>query len=203
VLAVQPLTLRDDVVELSIPTADDAAAITDLCQDASVQEWTVVPSPYTAADATSFVTDFVASRWESGEACTWGIRSGGALVGMIGLTLEPAASAEIGFWLGPASRGRGLLHRSQRLVLDQAFAADGLALDRVVWRCYAGNWASWRAAWRVGFRFEGAVRGGAVQRGRRRDEWIGTLLREDPREPVLPWPATRGLVEGRAQPRPS
>jgi RimJ/RimL family protein N-acetyltransferase len=79
-------------------------------------------------------------------------------------------------------------------VLEHAFAADGLALDRVVWRCYSGNWASWRAAWRVGFRFEGAVRGGAVQRGRRRDEWVATLLREDAREPALRWPATRGLV---------
>jgi RimJ/RimL family protein N-acetyltransferase len=191
---VQPIILRDDVVELSTPTPDDVPAITDLCQDPAVQEWTTVPSPYTADDATSFVTTFVARGWEDDRDCTWAIRHDGRLVGMIGLSLHPAASAEVGFWLGPASRGRGLLHRSLELVLDHAFADDGLALDRVEWRCRAGNWPSWRAAWRVGFRLEGAVRGGTLQRGRRWDEWIGTLLRGDPREPVAPWPATRGLV---------
>jgi RimJ/RimL family protein N-acetyltransferase len=192
---VQPIRLRDDVVELSSPTADDVPVITDLCQDPAIQQWTTVPSPYTADDAASFVTTFVTQGWEQDRDCTWGIRHGGELVGMIGLGLHPAASAEVGFWLGPGARGRGLLHRSLGLVLDHAFDPDGLALDRVVWRCLAGNWASWRAAWRVGFRFEGAVRGGALQRGHRWDEWVGTLLRDDPREPADAWPATRGLVD--------
>lgn len=192
---MQPTTLQDDVVRLAPPTPDDAAAVTALCQDRDIQAWTVVPSPYTQDDGASFVTSWVPHGWETGRACTWGIRTESQLVGMIGLSMQPVASAEVGFWLGPRARGRGLLRRSLSLVLDHAFAVDGLALERVEWRCYAGNWASWRAAWRVGFRFEGAVRGGAVQRGRRRDEWVGTLLRGDAREPVAPWPATRGLVE--------
>jgi RimJ/RimL family protein N-acetyltransferase len=195
---VQPILLRDDVVELAVPTHRDLDAITDLCQDPAVQEWTTIPSPYTAGDAASFLSTLVDPGWEAGRDCTWGIRTGGQLVGMIGLSIEPAASAEVGYWLGPGSRGRGLLHRSLDLVLDHAFAADGLALDRVMWRCYAGNWASWRTAWRAGFRFEGAVRLGGLQRGRRRDEWVGTLLRADVREPVVPWPATRGLVDAPA-----
>jgi RimJ/RimL family protein N-acetyltransferase len=192
---VQPILLRDDVVELSTPTPDDVAVIADLCQDPAIQAWTTVPSPYTADDAASFVGSYVARGWEEDRECTWGVRTEGRLVGMVGLGLQPVASAEVGYWLGPEARGRGLLHRSLHLVLDHAFAPDGLALDRVMWRCAAGNWPSWRAAWRVGFRFEGAVRGGAVQRDRRLDEWIGTLLRDDAREPVAPWPATRGLVD--------
>jgi RimJ/RimL family protein N-acetyltransferase len=195
---VQPILLRDDVVELAVPTDRDLDTITDLCQDPDVREWTTIPSPYRADDAVSFLSTLVDPGWEAGHACTWGIRTGGQLVGMIGLSIEPAASAEVGYWLGPGSRGRGLLHRSLDLVLDHAFAADGLALDRVMWRCYAGNWASWRTAWRAGFRFEGAVRLGGLQRGRRRDEWVGTLLRADVREPVVPWPATRGLVDAPA-----
>jgi RimJ/RimL family protein N-acetyltransferase len=191
---VQPILLADDVVRLSAPTADDVAAIADLCQDPAIQEWTTIPSPYTAADAVWFVETFVAQGWQTDRECTWAIRTDAGLVGMIGLSREPAGSAEVGFWVGPQSRGQGLLKRSLTLVLDHAFAADGLDLDRVVWRCFDGNWASWRAAWRVGFRFEGAVRGGGLQRGRRRDEWIGTLLRGDVREPALEWPATRGLT---------
>jgi RimJ/RimL family protein N-acetyltransferase len=192
---VQPILLRDDVVRLAAPTADDVATIADLCQDPAIQEWTTIPSPYTAADAAWFVETFVAHGWATGRECTWGIRTDAGLVGMVGLSTEPAGSAEVGYWVAPQSRGQGLLHRSLVLVLDHAFAADGLALDRVMWRCFEGNWPSWRAAWRMGFRFEGAVRGGGLQRGRRRDEWVGTLLRGDAREPVDAWPATRGLVD--------
>lgn len=188
---MQPARLSDDVVDLTPPTTDDVDAVTALCQDPDIQAWTIVPSPYARADAEWFVESMVADGWAQGRACTWGIRSGGELVGMVGLSMRPPGSAEVGYWLGPAARGRGLLHRSLLLVLTYGFAPAGLGLERVEWRCYAGNWASWRAAWRVGFRFEGAVRGGGVQRGRRHDEWVGTLLRGDPREPAQDWPATR------------
>lgn len=72
---------------------------------------------------------------------------------------------------------------------DHAFDPAGLDLIRVGWEAYLGNWPSRRVAWRAGFRIEGAVRLHAVQReGLRRDAWIGTLLRGDPREPNEPWP---------------
>ncbi len=187
---MHPVRLSDDVVELASPTADDVDAITALCQDADIQRWTSVPSPYARADAEAFVRTWVTDGWATGRDCTWGIRSGGTLAGMVGLRLQPLGSAEVGYWLGPRARGRGLLHRSLRLVLDWAFDPDGLRLERVEWHCTAGNWPSWRAAWRVGFTFEGAVRGGALGRGRREDDWVGTLLRDDPREPRTAWPAT-------------
>ncbi len=187
---MQPVPLADDVVELLSPTDDDVDAITALCQDADIRRWTTVPSPYVRADAEVFVSTLVADGWAADRSCTWGIRTGGSLVGMVGLRVQPVRSAEVGYWLGPQARGRGLLHRSLRLALDWAFDPDGLDLDRVEWHCVAGNWPSWRAAWRVGFTFEGVVRGGALGRGRRHDDWVGTLLRDDPREPVAPWPAT-------------
>lgn len=75
-----------------------------------------------------------------------------------------------------------------RLVTDWAFDPEGAGLARLFWQAYLGNWASRRVAWRLGFRVEGAVRGFALQRGVRRDAWVGTLLPGDPREPVEPWP---------------
>lgn len=63
-----------------------------------------------------------------------------------------------------------------------------------MWHACVGNWASWRAAWRVGFRFEGAERLGSVRRGERQDTWTATLMRDDPRTPVAPWPATTVVV---------
>jgi RimJ/RimL family protein N-acetyltransferase len=191
---VEPVELRDDVIVLGAPTVADIDAIAALCQDPDIQRWTTVPSPYTRADAERFVGDWVTGGWAEERDCTWGIRYDARLVGMIGLRLQPVGSAEVGYWLGAQARGRGLLHRALGLVLDHAFAPDGLDLERVEWQCYAGNWPSWRAAWRLGFRLEGAVRGAGLQRGRRHDAWVGTLLRDDPRRPVGDWPATSGIV---------
>ncbi|KGM13244.1 GNAT family N-acetyltransferase [Cellulomonas bogoriensis] len=192
--------LTDAVVRLAPPGRQDEQRVLQLCQDPDIQRWTVVPSPYRLEDARAFVGELVPRWWAEGTACTWGIHHDGELVGMIGLHTQPARSAEVGYWLGAAHRGRGLLHRSLGLVLDHAFGP--LDLDRVEWRAYAGNWASWRVAWRQGFRFEGAIRGAGLQRGHRRDDWIGTLLRGDPREARQPWPATTIDVPDPA-PRPA
>lgn len=187
---MEPIELTDGVVRLVAPGPEDVDDIARICQDPAIQEWTVVPSPYRRSDAEGFVGHLVPDGWRQDVARTWGIRHEGALRGMIGLHREPVRSAEVGFWVAPEARGQGLLHRALHLVLDHAFDPAGMALDRVAWRAYAGNWASWRAAWRVGFRLEGVVRGGSVQRDRRRDDWVGSLLRDDPRRPALPWPAT-------------
>ncbi|GGB95977.1 GNAT family N-acetyltransferase [Cellulomonas carbonis] len=195
---MQPITLTDGVVTLAAPTEDDVEAVTALCQDAAIQEWTTVPSPYARSDAEGFVRGWVRAGWAEDRERTWGIRTDGVLRGMVGLSRQPVRSAEVGYWLGASARGQGILHRALLLVLEHAFDPAGMDVDRVVWHAYGGNWASWRAVWRVGFRFEGVVRDGAVQRDRRRDDWVGTLLRDDPREPLAPWPAT-DLVA----PRPS
>src|SRR5690606_27902379 len=124
---------------------------------------------------------------------TWAVRSGGPtgeLLGMVGLRLEPARSAELGYWLAPAARGHGSMTRAARLAIEFGFATDGLDLDRIMWSAYVGNWASWAVAWRCGFRFEGELRGFSLQRGSRRDSWVATVLRGEQLEPSAPWPAT-------------
>lgn len=199
-----PVTLTDGVVTLGAPTDDDVPTITRLCQDPDVQAWTTVPSPYAEDDARGFVAGYVRSGWAEDTVRTWAIRSGAQLCGMVGLERRSLRSAEVGYWLGPEHRGRGLLTRALGLVLDHAFDPGGMDVDRVEWRAYAGNWASWRAAWRHGFRLEGALRLGGKQRGVRRDEWVGSLLRDDPREPVAPWPAaTIDLLADLPDPSPS
>ncbi|EYR64608.1 acetyltransferase [Actinotalea ferrariae CF5-4] len=187
---MHPVTLGDDVVTLSVPTVEDVDAITAICQDPEIQEWTTVPSPYRREHAVGFVEDLVRSGWEDDRERNWAVRVDGRLVGMVGLGRRPLRCAEVGFWMAPDARGRGLLDRALRLVLDHAFDPGGMDLERVEWKAFAGNWRSWRAVWRHGFRFEGALRRGGVHRDARRDDWVGGLLRDDPREPVLPWPGT-------------
>jgi RimJ/RimL family protein N-acetyltransferase len=201
---VTPFALDDGRVHLSTPTLDDVDAVTAACQDPRVARWTVVPSPYSRDDAVEFVTSYVGPGWERGDVLTWGVRESvgptgipgpdgpGPLLGMLGLSLDDAPegqrSAEIGYWTAPEARGRGLMTAAGRLVVDWAFDPEGAGLARLFWQAYLGNWASRRVAWRLGFRVEGAVRGFALQRGVRRDAWVGTLLPGDPREPVEPWP---------------
>lgn len=165
-------------IVLERPSAADADVIADLCQDPAIQAWTTVPVPYTRTDALEFLATVERGAVDR-SALTWAIRVNGALVGMIGLDMQPAGSAEIGYWLAPAARGRGVMARAVAAVVDHAFAPDGLALDRLLWQAFVGNWRSRTVAERAGFVIEGTVRGQGLQRGVRRDSWVGTLLRAD------------------------
>jgi RimJ/RimL family protein N-acetyltransferase len=178
---METFELTDGVVLLRAPGPADVDRIDALCQDPAIQEWTTVPSPYTREDAASFVSSFVADGWARGSSLNWAVRDAAddALLGMVGLGMEGTGSAEIGYWLAPAARGRGVMSRSVDLVLDAAFGR--LELVRVFWRAFVGNGPSRAVAERAGFRVEGELRLGGVQRGVRRDEWVGSLLATDPR----------------------
>ena len=185
-----PRVLTDGVVLLEPPTDADAEAITRACQDRELARWVPVPQPYTEQDARSFVENLVGPGWETGGELTWGVREpDGTLLGMVGLHRVEHGSAEIGYWLAPWARHRGVMSRAVALVLDAAFDPDGLDLLRVTWRATVGNWPSRRVAWRAGFVVEGTVRAEIVHReGVRRDAWVGTVLRGAPRGPNEPWP---------------
>jgi RimJ/RimL family protein N-acetyltransferase len=178
---MEPFELTDGTVLLRTPGVEDVADIHRICQDPEIQRWTTVPGPYLPEHAHGFVTEFVAGGWPKGSP-TWAIREiadGARLVGMISLAAQPVRSAEIGWWLAPEARGRGLMTRATQLVVDAAF--DRMGLDRVEWRAFAGNEASRAVAERVGFRMDGCIRGGAVKGEVRYDDWVGTLLRSDRR----------------------
>jgi RimJ/RimL family protein N-acetyltransferase len=188
-----PVELRTERLVLSPPTIDDVDAITEACQDEAVQRWTTVPSPYGHDSAENFVSAFVPAGWEAGTARTWAVRARGEdgpteLVGMIGVEGIHDGAGEIGYWLAPAGRGRGLMSEAVSAVLDYAFDPDGAALVRVQWRAYRGNRPSARVARLAGFRFEGLRRLGAAGRSGREDEWTAALLATDPHSPADGWP---------------
>ncbi len=189
---------------LSVPTGDDLDRITEICQDADIQEWTFVPRNYQRSDAQFFVEQVVAKGWSEGRELTWAIREADAgappdLVGMLGITLsgpENARTGEVGYWLAAAACGRGTMTRAVAALIDTAFDPSGpLALSALRWRCEihetshgsVPNWASWKVAWSLGFQREGRVRRFLPNDGRLHDGWIATLLPDDPREPRAPW----------------
>lgn len=185
-----PVVLSGERVTLDQPTESDVDRIAELCADPDIAGWTSVPSPYRREHAVGFVTSVIPDGWASDRVCTWSVRLDGELVGMVSIGDIHQHQGEIGFWLAPDARGRGVMSEATALVLTYGFAPapDGLALRRIVWRALAGNAASAAVARRAGFRWDGAVPGGAEQRGERRDEWRGVLLPDDPRAPAGGWP---------------
>ena len=184
---MEPVILRTERLTLSAPTAADVEAIYAACQDAEIQRYTTVPSPYERQHAEGFIP-FAQSRWAEGVEATWAIRDRGALAGMVGLhRLSLGGTGEIGYWMAPASRGRGLLTEAARAVVDWGFSMDGPALQRIEWRAVVGNIGSARVARALGFRYEGTLRQEFTNALGRADGWIAGLLRTDDRTP-RPWP---------------
>ncbi|MFD5224829.1 GNAT family N-acetyltransferase [Microbacterium sp. NPDC058342] len=185
---MEPVTLRTERLELSIPTAADVDAITAACQDPEIPRWTTVPSPYARKDAEEFIA-LVAGWWADGIETVWAIRRDDELAGMIGLHRitkhAHGGEAEIGYWGTAAHRGQGVMGEAGRAVVDYAFAELGLA--RIEWRAVVGNAPSARTARSLGFRYEGMRRQGHASPRGRDDGWIAGLLASDDRAPVE-WP---------------
>ncbi|HEX4978309.1 MAG TPA: GNAT family N-acetyltransferase [Nocardioides sp.] len=183
-------TLTDDVVTLRAHTAEDARGSWEQCQDPVSQRWTTVPVPYSMSDARDFVEGIVPRGWREDRDYAFAVHARDdegveRYAGTISLRPEGSRRAEIAYGSHPWCRGRGVMERALRLLLEWGFSELDLAM--VVWWANKGNWASRKLAWRLGFQMEGTVRSWLPQRGELRDGWVGSLLRDDPREPGWPW----------------
>jgi [ribosomal protein S5]-alanine N-acetyltransferase len=85
--------------------------------------------------------------------------------------------AELGYWLVPAARGRGLATRALRLAVHWMF--EDLGLERAQLVTTPDNTGSLAVARRLGFVEEGLLRGRDIEEGRRIDVVIYGLLRSD------------------------
>ena len=85
--------------------------------------------------------------------------------------------AHIGYFLGSAFEGRGIVTSSMRSVL--AFCFDTLQLNRLELRCAAGNERSMAVARRLGFVHEGTLRQDEFLHGAFVDQHVFGLLRDD------------------------
>lgn len=185
---MEPVTLRTARLELSLPRAADVDAIFEACQDPGIQRYTTVPTPYARSDAEGFIAK-VAEDWTAGQHLTWAIREDGPLVGTIGVyRIDGKGSGELGYWVAPWARGRGVLVEAARALVDWGFSPRGLDLARMEWRAVVGNVPSARAARALGFRYEGLMRRALMgSNGTRDDGWLAAVLAEDDRMP-RPWP---------------
>jgi len=85
--------------------------------------------------------------------------------------------AEVGYALSSSYQRRGVMVDALSQLLDQLF--DRTTLERIEARCAVDNEASQKVLDRIGFRFEGRLRGYFKLRGRRVDNYLYAVLRRD------------------------
>lgn len=101
-----------------------------------------------------------ACQYQHREGTDYGfvIKADGVIAGRIGVHyIQPQnKSGAIGYWLGQAFEGRGLVTRSCRALIDHCF--EELCLNRLEIKCGVGNEKSAAVPVRLGFTREGVLR---------------------------------------------
>lgn len=177
---MEPITLTTERLLLRTFTVEDTEAVYQSCQDADIQRWTTVPSPYERQHAVEFTEHMVPDGWRNSTMYTFAVlpREGGPLMASIAVTLRTFSGTwEIGFWTGKEYRGRGVMTESVAAVSHWAFVR--LGATRLEWRAEVGNKGSRAVAEKAGFRIEGELRAALLNKGTLRDVWVGSLLPSD------------------------
>jgi [ribosomal protein S5]-alanine N-acetyltransferase len=176
-------TLTSERLALRPLCRGDAYAIAEQAGDRRVARYLAdVPSPFPVAMAMSWVTARL-ERWARGGGPTYAITeraAGPNLIGTISMRSVPRdRRAELGYWLGHPSWGRGLASEAVHRILQWAFVESNL--HRVYAQVIASNRRSHRVLEKAGMTLEGTRRG-HLRKGRRfvdvdqygvlREEWL-------------------------------
>jgi len=192
-----PCTLR-------APAEGDIDDMALACSDEVLQRFLpLLPSPYTRADAEQWVRVGAPALWAGGGAA-YTIDEDGGLAGHIGLRVHPQRDiVEVGYWVAPWARGRGIATAATRAVVELAFDRGAARAELLTLRA---NGRSQRVALAAGFSYEAVCRGAAFDRdGHRADLLLWARLATDPDGPgPRPFPDLPGgeLRDGVVRLRP-
>jgi RimJ/RimL family protein N-acetyltransferase len=157
-------------------TPADIPWVYEVSLDPALQHFVQVPSPYQIEHAEFFVHQLGIASWDSGQRAEFLAQdtATGTPLGRVGLDLREPGAAEIGYWVDPRARGRGVATAAVRATCQWAFTT--LNIELIEWRCEVGNTASRRVAEKAGFLAEATLRKRLTHRGTRVDAWVGSLL---------------------------
>jgi len=174
---MDPVTLETPRLLLRPFAPADADAVHTACQDADIQYYTPMASPFSREDADEYVTETAPQGWSTDRNYTFGAfrKDDGELVGSFCLTRLSQGVYEIGYWADSRQRGQGYSAEAARALCDWGFGA--LDVHRIEWWAMVGNTASRALAMKLGFTLEGTLRNRSLVAGRPHDWWVGGLLK--------------------------
>lgn len=177
--------LSDGVVALRPWEPADVPAIAAACADEEIARWLdMIPQPYTLEDARWYVSQ-CEQGWRDGTTSNFAVVdvASAEVVGAMGARhVEPEQGVtEVGYWVAPHARRRGVAARALRLI--SAWLLHDVGVARVQLRADVDNLPSRRVAEKAGFVEEGTLRSArfSPRRGARFDFVMYSRLPSDPR----------------------
>jgi isopropylmalate/homocitrate/citramalate synthase/RimJ/RimL family protein N-acetyltransferase len=175
--------LADDAIRVRLPRPDDAPSIVRGLSDKQILRGTGIVVMYELTEEA--VVERITTRWPALR------RTGDVLFAAIADLETDAylgnvqlhafawddAKCEVGYWVLPEARGRGVAARATRLL--SVWAIETLGMERVEATSDFDNAASVRTLERAGFTQEGTLRNVAQAQRGRVDAAIFSLLRVD------------------------
>ena len=169
--------LTDGDIALRLFRKDDAPALLEAARDPDIPRLTALPELESEAWARDWIA-LVERRWRDGSRATFATVDARTdeLLGSIGVR-DVDRNGQIGYWVLPAARGRGVATRALRLL--SRWAIEEAGFGRVQLLTEPENTASQRVAEKAGFRREGLLRSYIELKGRRADGIMFGLLPGD------------------------
>ncbi len=120
-------TLTDGVVRLRPPNDVDIEGSWEQCQDPVSRRWTKIPVPYTRDDARTYLRHIIPGGWETDREWAFVVEADddnglARFAGTLSLRNEGEGRAEIAYGSHPWARGRGVMERALRLLIEWGFA---------------------------------------------------------------------------------
>jgi RimJ/RimL family protein N-acetyltransferase len=152
------------------------ADVDALVADPAVLRFTRVPEPPPPGFARTWLAAYREGRRDGSREAFAIVDAGGAFLGIaVAPRIERAArTAELGYVVAPAARGRGVARAALRLLTEWAFAElDAVRLELLIG---VENEASKRVAEACGYEREGVLRSLHLKQGRHEDTEIWSRI---------------------------
>lgn len=162
-------------------TMNDAPDIFEYASDEDVARYVGWEQHKTIDDSIQFLNRVVPTYEDpANKEWTWGVmlKENGKLIGACGIWGKPQhARAEVGYVIGRAYWGQGLVPEAVREILR--FGFEELKLNRIEAMCHPNNLASARVMEKSGMSYEGTLREHAFMKGSYWDWKVYAILRRE------------------------
>ena len=132
---------------------EDTKRVTQVCNDKNVTRYLPFPYPYEEKLAIDWISKMPN---EKALDCAIIFKENDLLIGAISLMKKDDYVAELGYWLDPVYKGKGLMTEIAAAVVNYGF--ENLHYHKIFAKHYAENLASGRVMQKIGMQFVGTLK---------------------------------------------